>query len=296
MLQKALAMDSKRVDIRIALAKCLLDLGQPQQSLDTLRLVIGQTLTAGQANKARSISQQIFDYQKGLPPEAIPEVQRATDLLSRDAPQPALNLLEKLTHHHPDEPFLYTLIGLTHSRLANQAEAIVCFEKALKLTKQGHNPEALVGLGDIYAQIDKWSKARQLYNQALGINPFHMAAYERLGQLSSQIGDLDSAIRAFEMLTLLEPDAVAYGHMFAMTLYRASRYDESIAAYRRILKSHPKDLQALIQLVRIHLSLADREVVAREKHKESARGYLRQANEIAPKSEALAELMSSLED
>lgn len=290
----ALAMDPTRVPVRIALARCLAETGESEEAIDTMRPVLEQPLNGTQASKARAVSAMVFDPERDLPVELSTEIQKVTSLMARDTVQPALTLLNDLAVRYPEVAYVHTLRGLCNSRLGNNGEAVVAYERALELNPR--IPTALVGLGDVYLRLEKWSRARKYYDRALGLDPFYLEPQRRLAEMALQLGDQDRAVVTFERLVQLQPDDPMALHQYAHVLGQAGRLTEAVGVYTRILEIEPDDLKALVQQARAHMALSKREPTAAERHRERARELLKQAEELAPSNKAIEELLQSLEE
>ncbi len=290
----SLAMDPVQVPVRIALARCLAETGKSEEAIETMRPILEQALDGTQAAKARAVSAMVFDPERDLPVELSTEIQKVTSLMARDTVQPALTLLNDLVVRYPEVAYVHTLRGLCNSRLGNNGEAVVAYERALELNPR--IPTALVGLGDVYLRLEKWSRARKYYERALGLDPFYLEPQRRLAEMALQLGDLDRAVVTCERLVQLQPDDPTALHQFAHVLGQAGRLPEALGVYKRILEIVPDDLKALVQQARVHMALIKREPAAAERHREQARELLKQAEELAPSNKAIEELLQSLEE
>ncbi len=293
-LTKALSMDPDFISVRIALGKCLSELGETKRAIETMRPIVGRELTPEQAKKALAVAEMIFNPQRDLPVELSAEINKVLDLMSNDAIQPALTQIDSLAKRFPDVAMVFSLRGLLHSRMENDAESIVAFEHALSL--KPNDPFSLVGLGDVYMSLQKWEKARRYYEQALGVNPLDLDAYERLGSMALKLGDMDRAAHAYEMLMLLQPDSIDAKHQYAEVLFRAGRLDEAIGLYKSILSMDKDNLIALIRLAKTHLTIGKIKPETMSVHKKEAKKLLEKAKDLAPENEAVKEMLSSLND
>ncbi len=293
-LERAVELAPERPGPRIALGRCLVDLGRGQPAMEVIRPVVGQELSASEAEKAQAVAALVFDPKRDLPTELATEIHRATELMERDAVQPALTKLEELTARFPEQSFVYTLRGLANSRMGNNGEAVVAFERAIEL--EPCNPTAMIGLGDVYLRLEKWNRARSHYERALGCNPFDLTAYLRLGDMALELGDVERALRAFETLMLLQPDDPANLHRYANVLVQANRFEQALGVYETILERQQDDMAALMRKARVHIALAKRQPASADRHRSRARDLLEQAEELDPKNKAVQQLLASLED
>jgi tetratricopeptide (TPR) repeat protein len=292
--EAALALDPERVDVRIALGACLQQAGDGKGAIEIMRSVAGKPLSQADASRAMAVSARVYDPHQDLPIEVSAEINRAADLLGRDAAQPALTIVNDLAVRFPAVAFVHTLKGLANARLGNSGEAIVAFERSLQLHPD--NPLALVGLGDVYLAVEKWSKARTYYDRAIVLDPFYLDPHQRLGEMAMNLGDLDRAVRSYQMVVSLKPNSVEDRHVLAQMLFRAGRYAEVVGAFEELLRISKDDLKALMSLARVHMVLAEKEPSDRKRHRNRATELLEQALELAPENNIVAEMLASLED
>ncbi len=292
--ERALQMDPDRAAIRIAMGRSLAASGRGKQAIEVMRPVAGKPLTVEEAANASAVSARVFYPQRDLPIEVSAQINKATDLLEKDAAHPALTIVNDLAARFPDVAFIHTLKGLANSRMGNNGEAVVAFERSLDLRPD--SPLALVGLGDVFFRIDKYAKARRYYEQVIGLDPFYLEPYQRMGEMALKLGDYDRAVQAYEMLVLMQPGEPMARHMYARVLFQSGRLSEAVGVYETILKHDEEDLQALLRLARLYLVLAERDPPSRERHREKARDCLERAEDLAPENEVVAEMLAGLED
>ncbi len=293
-LERAVELAPERPGPRIALGRCLAELGRGQPAMEVMRAVVGQELTAREAQKAQAVVALVFDPKRDLPTELATEIHRATDLLERDAVQPALTQIDDLAVRFPEQSFVHTLRGLANSRMGNNGEAVVSFERAIEL--KPCNPIAMIGLGDVYLRLEKWDRARAQFERALGCNPFDLMAYRRLGDMALELGDVERALRSFEALVLLQPDDPGTLHRYADVLVQADRLEQALGVYQTILEREEDDMAALMRKARVHIALVKRQPASAERHRSQARDLLEQAEDLDPENKAVQQLLASLED
>ena len=153
-----------------------------------------------------------------------------------------------------------------------------------------------MGLGDVYARLERWSQAREYYEKALTLDPFDIEAHERMGDLAIMRQDANRAAAAYANLVLLAPERIDFRHKWARALVAASQPEQAVTVYEDILEMKPDDMESLVRLGLLHVALGRRDPVARERHRERARRYLEQAHELNPENQAVQDMLSKLED
>jgi tetratricopeptide (TPR) repeat protein len=292
--EQALALDPQRPGVRIALGHCLADLGQGKQAIEAMRPIVGAELNPTEAAKALTVASKVYDPQRDMPVELAAEINKATDLLEQDAAQPALTIVKGLAVRFPEAPFVFLMQGLAHSRLGNNGEAVVAFERCLALRPD--DPVALVGLGDIYLKLEKWQEARVYYEQAIGLDPFYLEPYQRQREMALRLGDQDRAVRNSLTLVRLQPDQIQPLHDYAQDLIQAGQLATAVGVYESVLALEEGNLVALLRLARLHITLGEQDPPARTRHRDRARELVDQAQELAPDNEGVQELLEGLEE
>ncbi|MGF6568207.1 protein O-GlcNAc transferase [Paraburkholderia sp. GAS333] len=102
-----------------------------------------------------------------------------------------------------------------------------------------------------------FGEARELYENALAIEPGDANVMFRLGVLDMQTGAHDSALRWLDQACKLVPDNAKYHFVRGHVLTAAQRLDEAIGAYRQSLAVDPASADVLCALASALQSSAD---------------------------------------
>jgi tetratricopeptide (TPR) repeat protein len=293
-IKKALTLDPDRAGIRVAYAGALVQMGREKEGMETMRRILVLAPTPEEAKKARVISGKVFDPLRDIPRDVAQDLRKVTEHLSQDAVQQALALVEKVSVAHPKVSFAHTLQGLANSRLENNGEAIVCFERALELRPE--SPAALVGLGDVYARLTKWPEARQNYEKAIQLDPFDLEAHQRMGDLAKLRGEFDRAAESYGILVLLDPDNPVHRHRRAVVLVSAGQTWQAVNDYEEILGKNENNMEALVRLGSLYMALGIKDPARRAEFHGKARTCLQRAHELNPENEAVEEMLARLEE
>ncbi len=291
---RALSLDSNLSAVYVARSAALFKQGRAAAAVEAMRPILDLQPTASEISKAQVLATKVFDPMRGAVPDLVLDLKNIVDLLNRDTLHQALFKINKILLLHPQNPFAHTLKGLAHSRLLNQGEAVVAFERALELRPQ--SPMALLGLGDVYTRLEKWSEARKYFEQAIALNPFDAKVHQRMGEIARLRKDHDRAAHCFQALILLEPENLEYRRQLAMVLFAGGQIQASAAAFEAILALAPDDQESLIRLGSLYALLAAREPNAQQAHRRRARAYLERVLELNPDNATAAEMLVRLED
>jgi tetratricopeptide (TPR) repeat protein len=103
----------------------------------------------------------------------------------------AIESLQKATEIDPDNAQAWSLLGGIYNE-TDSAEAIPCYEKAIKLNKRYYL--AYRGLGNYYLKKKDYSLAEAYYNKAIDINPFRFGPiYKNRAIARMQLGNNQGA-------------------------------------------------------------------------------------------------------
>ena len=114
------------------------------------------------------------------------------------------------------------------------------------------------------ANSGKADDAVAIYHQAIAIDPQRSEAYDELGILYRELGNLSQAIHCFEKVTRLKPhDALAFNNLGTI-YYKAELWSEAIHFLRQATILKPTYADAWYNLGRVFLELGhtDQTVIA----------------------------------
>ncbi len=170
---------------------------------------------------------------------------RAGDaLVSQGKEAHAIALWQKVLLAEPDDAALQKKLGEALLRQGRAEEAIAAFENALGVSQEG-DAEAVLGAAEAAIALGEANRAHR-HIETLGQIPPHSPhlAY-RLGHLCRQLGQIQSAHKAFRQAVTLAPEQGVYRSMLALTLSdlgdRATAVDEA----NRALAAAPTDMTVL---------------------------------------------------
>jgi tetratricopeptide (TPR) repeat protein len=293
-LKAAIKIDPDHTGVRVAYGHILSSLGRRSEALQVMSRILLLSPSVEEVKRARAITAKWYNPFQALDGEIAQELKSIMSYIDRDSIQQALSQAEKIISRQPKIAFAHVLFGLAHSRLENNGEAIVAFEKALELDAQ--TPLALVGLGDVYLRVEKWSKAREYYQKALGLDPFDIQARQRIGELAAERKDYEQAANVYEILSLLDPDNIGFRQEWATALVSAEKFTEALTVYESILQKDPDNTESLIKMSSLLISLAERQPKERQRYRDRARECLKKAEELNPDNQMIVQLIDKLEE
>lgn len=105
--------------------------------------------------------------------------------------------------------------------------------EALQLANQlvvdyPNDAEAIATLGDVFAEMDNWTKAIENYDRALAISPNSAEIYFKLGLAYEGKDDFQSARQQFQTARKLDPANKRYAGHFGKLLHEKGRQTQNI--------------------------------------------------------------------
>lgn len=143
------------------------------------------------------------------------------------------------------------------------------YHEALRLAEQGRAAEAVAALEDLVRSV-----------------PAYALAWNDLGVLSYQSGDINRSLIAHEQAVRLDPANPAFGKNLANLYYAAlGRTDDAIRIFTGILREHPNDVETLLALGQIS---------AANGYAEQARTFVTKVLQLEPWNAAAREFLSNI--
>lgn len=174
----------------------------------------------------------------------VAELGRAAALRNSDKTDAAVEVLQRLTKTHSDQPIVYSTLGDTMRQLERYEEAIAAYTQALDLYQdKGQRQWFLHYVRAIsYERLDQWDAAEADFRAALALNPDQPQVLNYLGySLVQKMRNLDEALDMIERAAAAQPDSGYIIDSLGWVLYRVGRYDEAVVHMERAAELMPVD-------------------------------------------------------
>ncbi len=204
----------------------------------------------------------------------------ATLLADKEMVSNVIGLIKK---YHPDNAFGYQKSGDFNMAFKKYDEAILDYEKALKISgkmlpalasivkanlstknysaaisrlrkisaAQPKNPISLELLGEVYFAKKDFSQAEKYIKEAIRLNPKWLLPYSSLANVYLAMKDTPSAIKVYKSALAVVPDDTGSYARLAQIYERIGKYDDAITMYEKILQIKPDDVLASNNLAAI---------------------------------------------
>ncbi len=209
-----------------------------------------------------------LQYRLGLYKEAVQTAEAASKLAPTD-PRPllkaaaahiknvqldaALDFLNRALALNPDLAEAHLQRGIALFHLNRRQEALAAFMRASALNPLYATAHYYAGI--VYLESLQDAKAAQAeWEKAVAVDPRYAEAWVKLGQLYSQINQLEAAVKAYEQaLAINDKDATA--HYYVGLLYEGRNTPEGFATaerqYRRAIELAPGLVNAYYRLAKV---------------------------------------------
>jgi tetratricopeptide (TPR) repeat protein len=270
-LRGVLARDPENGQALEQLSQLLIDEGRSQDAIEILSKAAGSTSAPEIYDLLGDAYMQRKDYPKaeevyrkaveGDPDDTGHRHGLAQALLSQDKYAPALEQFKKLSEMEPGTSENYLRMAQLYRRLGKFEDAEssllrakqlapgsleVLYNEALLYEDQGRYGDAIKVLSDAIAGI-KGQSGGESNTNALAI------LYEQLGRAYREEENYPEAIRTFEQMAQLGPDAQKRAQMLLIDTYRESHeIDRAIAETKKALELSPKDQSLIVTLAMLY--------------------------------------------
>lgn len=108
--------------------------------------------------------------------------------------------------------------------------------------------EALLGLGNLYLELNRLSEARTLLEKFVQLRPDLADGWYDLGQIALRQGCFVEAEHCFSAALVHDPSRIETHNSLGVTLLRLNRFNEAEDIFNKILDTNPESSDALCNL------------------------------------------------
>lgn len=221
---------------------------QDEIAMKLLETTTGKFIGAGTDQTRTKGTKNIGAYLKRLKAYNLVTTSEANNHLARRLAQEAIALDPEFAHAHTDLGFSYwgaVMSGWSQSPRKDMKKAFEMAQKSISLDRTLSRSYGL--LGWIYLTTGKHEKAISEGKRAVAAAPNGFAAHWHLGSFLTWADRPEEAIVLLENAFRLNPFPTAL-HLKALAdaYFMAGRYEEALAAYKRMQKLNPDNMWAYL--------------------------------------------------
>ncbi|MEO1432319.1 MAG: tetratricopeptide repeat protein [Cyanobacteria bacterium J06633_8] len=157
--------------------------------------------------------------------------------------------MEEFFANNPDDAYICSKLGALYIDLGKITESIQLLSKGVSVESENYDIlyELYYHLGIAYTRLKNYQQAIAHYEAAikLPIYPIlKLGAYNNLGSLLKEKGDLNGAKKAYETTLKIDPSFIRGYYNLGMTYKAMGLFKDAIAAYVKAIDLNPNYAQA----------------------------------------------------
>ena len=149
----------------------------------------------------------------------------------------ALDCFSQTIVYDSQNPANWSALGMIHSMLHQDDEAISDLSNAIKLGSQWAGD--YINRGIIYYRKHNYRNAMADYDKAIELAPNDPQVYYNRGVLRQELGDKNNALLDFDKALALDPSRPEYVYQKAVTLMELKQWKQAVSCFDELIASHP---------------------------------------------------------
>ena len=237
--KRALELDPNNSLIYSEMAESYLRNNRPRDAADTAAKAISMDRDNIEAHKLLSTIylQVISQANAQRPPSA-------------DTINGAIHEFEEIVRIDPTERNSFLMLGKLYQIKGDVAKAIDIYRRYLGV--EPGSEDGVTALATLHMDAGNLKEAADLLEGFVKQRPDSDVAFEKLGEIYSQMQDYDKSAEAFRRAAELDPDDVEIKKAQAQALYLGDKIGFAAKLYEDIIKAEPEDGVALLRLGQIY--------------------------------------------
>jgi len=143
----------------------------------------------------------------------------------------------------PKDEIAWNIEGTEFSKQNKFAEAIECFDEAIKINPMFELPWVNKGLA--LFNLKDYEKASECFEKAIEINPKFGGAWENRGKALINLGRNEEALECLNKAIEYEPENWSAWDNKGRALFNLKKYEEAIKCFDKVLEVNPEYVEVL---------------------------------------------------
>jgi tetratricopeptide (TPR) repeat protein len=174
----------------------------------------------------------------GKPANALLLINEGNDLIERREYAEAVKCYNKAIKLTPDSTNALNNKGLALARMEKFPDAVACYNKALKINTE--DVEIIFNKGIALERLGNYGKALRCYDDILEKKPGDADAWCGRGDVLFGRGSFEEALLAYERALEIAPDDVTILNNRGLLFYKLNRFTEAVESYSKAIEINPK--------------------------------------------------------
>ncbi|MCU0287135.1 MAG: tetratricopeptide repeat protein, partial [Acidobacteria bacterium] len=177
--------------------------------------------------------------------------------IKNNEPEIAAEVFEMAIKVNPGNVDIYDQIADAFKKKKFYIHLEKITDKAFESESQ--NPSHYLTFGNNYAELEKYDKAINSYNEAITLYPNYTLAYSNKGYVLNKLGQYEEAVKILKDAIDLNPeDSQAYNNI-GIALRKLKRYDEMWEKFQNAIANDPNNFITYINRGRIYEKMGKQE-------------------------------------
>jgi tetratricopeptide (TPR) repeat protein len=174
------------------------------------------------------------------------QMQTAVTLSGAGQIEQAIEILETLQRHDPDDARMLRHLGRNYLLVGRQEESVSTFERGLELHPQ--DAKLLSEAASAFHMAGDSARALEVFDRAIAIKPEDGLAHARRGVILQSFNRYAEAIEAYRTSLSYRPQDGALIRRIGDCHNHMKQHDLAAAAYREALEIDPDDAELLVRM------------------------------------------------
>jgi len=160
-------------------------------------------------------------------------MEKTAEMVNSDRYAAAIPLLRPLLETDPQNPMVYTRLGLCYERLGKYQEAVTVRRRAIE--RGADNSETYAELGELYVRLGRLDEAISAMNRAAEMNAANLQNLTNLATAYLQLGKLPDAERTLHGVLAQDPDSAEAHNLLGLVEVSRGRGDQARMNFERAI-------------------------------------------------------------
>jgi tetratricopeptide (TPR) repeat protein len=171
-------------------------------------------------------------------------------LLDRGQPVVAARKFQEATALLPTNALAWGYLGLAYHQGGAVSNAVAAYTRALALSPE--LGEVRFNLGCLWLEQGQWGRAREQFGAVAVLQPANAAAWQRLGEAQSRLGQSRDAVAALQESVRLDSRRADAWNWLGVAQWQQGRPSDAVVSFETALKLRANHGPALLNLAIVH--------------------------------------------